>query len=185
MINVELNFKFVIIILIFEGVTHNIPLLRDIITEENFVNGELSTKYLYKTYPNGFKGRFLSNEKFENLCSFAASLFVYDNERASSFLNGNLNENSISSNQNEWKLVVDIENSRNPCLVTVQNFDNRFYQIGINGKTLEIPKILNFSSGFLHVPIRDNNFIIQLISSDGTGKMKIQFEGTIVIFNLT
>lgn len=152
-------------------------------TEGNFVNGELSTKYLYKTYPGGFKGHFLSNENFENLCSFAASLFVYDNERASSFLNGNLNENSISSNQNEWKLVVDVESHRNPCLVIVKNFDNRFYRIEVNGKTLEIPKILNFSSGILQVPIQNNNFVIQLISSDGTGKMKIQFEGTIVTFN--
>lgn len=152
-------------------------------TEGNFVNGELSTKYLYKTYPGGFKGHFLSNENFANLCSFAASLFVYDNERASSFLNGNLNENSISSNQNEWKLVVDVESHRNPCLVIVKNFDNRFYRIEVNGKTLEIPKILNFSSGILQVPIQNNNFVIQLISSDGTGKMKIQFEGTIVTFN--
>ena len=38
------------------GVTHNIPLLRDVITEKRFVKGDISTKYLQETYPDGFKG---------------------------------------------------------------------------------------------------------------------------------
>lgn len=38
------------------GVTHNIPLLRDVITEKRFVKGDISTKYLPETYPDGFKG---------------------------------------------------------------------------------------------------------------------------------
>jgi len=28
------------------GVTHNIPLLRDILTEERFIKGDINTKYL-------------------------------------------------------------------------------------------------------------------------------------------
>ena len=38
------------------GVTHNVPLLRDVITEKRFVAGDVSTKYLPETYPDGFKG---------------------------------------------------------------------------------------------------------------------------------
>jgi len=40
------------------GVTHNVPLLRDVITEDRFVSGDVSTKYLPETYPDGFKGIF-------------------------------------------------------------------------------------------------------------------------------
>lgn len=40
----------------FLGVTHNIPLLRDIVTENRFVAGDISTKYLPTVYPEGFAG---------------------------------------------------------------------------------------------------------------------------------
>ena len=38
------------------GVTHNIPLLRDILTEKRFVEGDISTNYLPEVFPDGFKG---------------------------------------------------------------------------------------------------------------------------------
>jgi len=34
-------------------------LLRDVITEDRFVSGDVSTKYLPETYPDGFKGIFI------------------------------------------------------------------------------------------------------------------------------
>ena len=40
----------------FSGVTHNIPLLRDVITENTFVSGNITTKYLQTVFPEGFKG---------------------------------------------------------------------------------------------------------------------------------
>jgi len=41
------------------GVTHNIPLLRDIITEKTFVSGDITTKYLQDVFPDGFTGNYL------------------------------------------------------------------------------------------------------------------------------
>ena len=38
------------------GVNHNIPLLRDIITQPRFVQGHITTKFIEDVYPNGFKG---------------------------------------------------------------------------------------------------------------------------------
>jgi len=43
----------------FTGVTHNIPMLRDIVVEDKFVKGDISTKYLPQVYPDGFKGMML------------------------------------------------------------------------------------------------------------------------------
>lgn len=37
----SLSFYFILL-----GVTHNIPLLRDILTEERFIKGDINTKYL-------------------------------------------------------------------------------------------------------------------------------------------
>lgn len=53
---------------VIRGVTHNIPLLRDIITEKRFVSGDISTKYLTETYPDGFKGRIYVMRIFKILC---------------------------------------------------------------------------------------------------------------------
>ncbi len=38
------------------GVTHNIPLLRDVLTEPVFLSGTFTTSYLPQTYPDGFQG---------------------------------------------------------------------------------------------------------------------------------
>ena len=38
------------------GVNHNIPLLRDILTKQPFIDGNLSTNFIPEEYPNGFKG---------------------------------------------------------------------------------------------------------------------------------
>ena len=45
------------------GVTHNIPLLRDILTEPTFLSGTFTTNYLNEVYPEGFKGYQLTKVK--------------------------------------------------------------------------------------------------------------------------
>ena len=46
------------------GVTHNIPLLRDILTEPTFLSGTFTTNYLPEVYPEGFQGHQLTKVKF-------------------------------------------------------------------------------------------------------------------------
>jgi propionyl-CoA carboxylase alpha chain len=72
---------------VIRGVTNNISLLRDIITEENFVNGETTTKYLQKIYPDGFKGKQLNQKETHNIVSVVAALFVKNQLRNNEFLN--------------------------------------------------------------------------------------------------
>lgn len=43
---------------VIRGVTHNIPLLRDILNEKNFNDGNFTTNYLPETYPDGFQGTY-------------------------------------------------------------------------------------------------------------------------------
>ena len=67
------------------GVTNNIPLLRDIITEKRFVAGDISTKYLPEVYPEGFKGKQLKDTERESLAAIAACIAVKNALRDSSF----------------------------------------------------------------------------------------------------
>jgi len=39
------------------GVNHNIPVLRDIITQPRFIAGDINTNFIKEVYPNGFKGQ--------------------------------------------------------------------------------------------------------------------------------
>lgn len=43
---------------VIRGVTHNIPLLRNILTQEKFCKGDINTNFLFETYGDGFKGRY-------------------------------------------------------------------------------------------------------------------------------
>jgi propionyl-CoA carboxylase alpha chain len=72
---------------VIRGVTNNISLLRDIITEPNFMRGETTTKYLQKIYPDGFKGKTLNQKQTFDIVAVAASLFVKNQLRSSDFLN--------------------------------------------------------------------------------------------------
>ena len=61
---------------VIRGVTHNIPLLRDILTEENFIEGKISTNYLTEVYPDGFKGKQLSAAEKKELVSVLGEDFL-------------------------------------------------------------------------------------------------------------
>jgi propionyl-CoA carboxylase alpha chain len=71
---------------VIRGVTNNIPLLRDIVTEEHFVKGDISTKYLGKIYPEGFKGKQLNQEQLNTLFSIAAAVYAKDIIRSRAYL---------------------------------------------------------------------------------------------------
>ena len=72
---------------VIRGVTNNISLLRDIITEPNFVSGNISTKYLPRIYPDGFKGKVLTPKESLNLISLAAVIYAKKVIRANQFKN--------------------------------------------------------------------------------------------------
>lgn len=71
------------------GVTHNIPLLREIITHPLFISGDISTNFLPEVYPEGFKGHQLEAEQRQELLATAAALHVAAQLRSQSIL-GNL-----------------------------------------------------------------------------------------------
>lgn len=86
---------------VIRGVTNNISLLRDITTEKNFIDGNITTKYLYETYPDGFKGKTLSLKEKNNLIGLAATVYAKDISRSTQFLNSEIQERG-----NNFELVI-------------------------------------------------------------------------------
>lgn len=72
---------------VIRGVTNNISLLRDIITEDRFVKGNITTKYLTQVYPDGFKGKSLNKEQVNNLLATSAVIYIKDVLRSRNFAN--------------------------------------------------------------------------------------------------
>ncbi|KAJ2137753.1 hypothetical protein IW136_003388, partial [Coemansia sp. RSA 678] len=57
-----------------KGVTHNIPLLRDVVSSSDFARGRITTAFLADHYPHGFKGHKLTSETAEQLATASAAL---------------------------------------------------------------------------------------------------------------
>lgn len=68
------------------GVTHNISLLREIITHPRFISGDISTNFLPEVYPDGFKGHQLDTTKRRELLAMAAALYITAQLRSQNFL---------------------------------------------------------------------------------------------------
>jgi propionyl-CoA carboxylase alpha chain len=92
---------------VIRGVTNNISLLRDIVTEDKFVKGDISTKYLYETYPQGFKGKQMNAKETEDLAATAACIFFKHLEQSSQFLNANRLQSQSQSVPNEYYVKID------------------------------------------------------------------------------
>jgi propionyl-CoA carboxylase alpha chain len=98
----------------FSGVTHNIPLLRDILTEKNFIHGNISTNYLSEVYPVGFKGKQLTNTDKEHIFAIAACVFSKMDIRSYTYIN----ERPSTAKHKEpadWTLVISLFDEELQC----------------------------------------------------------------------
>ena len=66
---------------------HNIPILRDIITQPDFVSGNITTNFIQEVYPKGFKGHPLSAKERDQLIAAAVYMHLQRSDAAREFLN--------------------------------------------------------------------------------------------------
>ena len=98
------------------GVTHNIPLLREVIGSSRFKSGQLSTKFLAEEFPEGFKGHVLKNESLFELASIAALVHAKRDVRNWCWGDsGQLNKNAPKN----WNLWVKIHNNNNIQIINI------------------------------------------------------------------
>uniref|UniRef100_A0A671L4D7 Propionyl-CoA carboxylase alpha chain, mitochondrial-like n=1 Tax=Sinocyclocheilus anshuiensis TaxID=1608454 RepID=A0A671L4D7_9TELE len=93
---------------VIRGVTHNIPLLREIIVHSRFVSGDISTKFLPEVYPDGFKGHMLTAGERRELLATAAALYVAAQLRSQKFL-GDLRVSVVPAECRRWELCVELD----------------------------------------------------------------------------
>ncbi|KPM09321.1 propionyl-CoA carboxylase alpha chain-like protein [Sarcoptes scabiei] len=180
---------------VIRGLTHNIPLLRDIITETNFVKGNINTKYLTQIYPDGFKGRNIDQNGLHCLSAIASAIFVRYQTRSKNFRNDS-NETQRSSNTfiqkevNDFDLHIDLSDNINADSLDSQrtkviydrNAEHYIIKVNENEFETKIPSNFSLASMTIDFKIKDQTYTVQLISITYDGLFRIQFEGT--IFNV-
>lgn len=168
---------------VIRGLTHNIPLLRDILTEPNFVAGNLNTNYLPMIYVDGFKGRNLTKESEQALVSIATALFLRYHVRSKSFTNTQNVDFSNTSKPFSTDLFVDLSENQSTSdqLVRAQvTLDRETFKIKVDDFEVQLPSNISLAALTLDFSINGTTKTVQLISLDGDGRLQVQFEGTVV-----
>ncbi|KAJ8256075.1 hypothetical protein COCON_G00199390 [Conger conger] len=160
---------------VIRGVTHNIPLLREILVHPRFISGDISTKFLPEVYPEGFKGHQLSAGERRELLSAAAALFAATQRRSQRFL-GNLRVSGAQQEQRKWVLSVELENESHT--VTVSRSGST-YTVEHDGERLDVSSDWNLASALLPVSVNGSPRTLQCLSRNAGGEISLQFLGTV------
>lgn len=159
---------------VIRGVTNNIALLRDIVTEKHFVDGNISTKYLGQIYPDGFKGKSLNAKEKSNLVALTTSFYLKD-----IFRNRNLkNTDRLHSRKlgDEFEFVTVFGEQNFTCKAKLVN---GVYEITINGEeTIKIEDSFTLNDFVLNTNINDEPVTMQMIQSSPSGHITMQYMGT-------
>ncbi|KAI1899603.1 hypothetical protein AGOR_G00063490 [Albula goreensis] len=160
---------------VIRGVTHNIPLLREIIVHPRFISGDISTKFLPEVYPEGFKGHQLSDSERAELLATAASLFVATQLRSQRFL-GNLRVSSAQQERRRWELSVELEKGIHAVMVSRSGST---YTVDLDGKSVDVSSEWNLASALLPVTVNGAQRTVQCLSRNAGGEISLQYLGTV------
>ncbi|CAH1782280.1 unnamed protein product, partial [Owenia fusiformis] len=165
---------------VIRGVTHNIPLLRDIVTEERFVSGNISTNYLPEVYPEGFQGKTLSQTESYNLAAIACCVHVKDEIRQRSFTNELRNPLEFTE-QRVWNLNASIGDHYIEAKVTHKS---DFFEVVVGGEKFKVANNFNLTNPIIDTDVNGHDLCLQFISHRGNGDVKLQYLGTVFRVNV-
>uniref|UniRef100_A0A8C4IBL7 Propionyl-CoA carboxylase alpha chain, mitochondrial n=1 Tax=Dicentrarchus labrax TaxID=13489 RepID=A0A8C4IBL7_DICLA len=156
---------------VIRGVTHNIPLLREIITHPRFISGDISTNFLPEVYPDGFKGHQLEADKRRELLASAAALYITTQLRSQKVL-GSLRVPSSPIECNHWELCVELGEGHHSMEVTKSG------NVEVDGGKVEVSGQWNLASPLLPLTINGTDRMLQCLSRDASGRIVLQYLGT-------
>ncbi|KAL1458379.1 hypothetical protein WDU94_008536 [Cyamophila willieti] len=164
---------------IIRGVSHNISLLRDILSEPNFQKGNINTNYLSQIYPDGFHGRPLDGVALNNLSALVSMMYAKLQLRHWDSIN--TDEALMEKKPDQWRCSVTHQGSQVPCVV--KRTRERF-QITIKDKEYTIEDNYQLCSNLVQTKINGQSLTFQIINKDCMGNLDISFEGTTYRFQV-
>ncbi|XP_050725092.1 propionyl-CoA carboxylase alpha chain, mitochondrial-like [Eriocheir sinensis] len=159
---------------VIRGVTHNIPLLRDILTEERFVSGNISTNYLPEVYPDGFKGKQVSPREKVELTAILAAIHLKDELRSRVFLNDHRSAGNAKL-PDVWDLVIKFGDWEVPCTARLAK-DN--FEVTVDNTTVTVDSQFDLATPLIEANIDGSHETVQLIKLGSAGEIRIRYKGT-------
>jgi len=168
---------------VIRGVINNIPLLRDIVTEKRFKSGNITTKYLPETYPDGFKGVILSERETAQLAAIAAALYARHKARAVEFKNQPVSSTtSALMSGNETALSVTVphldDRKKSEHRVVAHSQSGNLVKITVDGVEYSVRGDLNLAKRCLSVVVGDEELVVQPIKLEMAGRLTLQYKGS-------
>ena len=137
---------------------------------------------------NDFKGRQMSNESVYSLAAIVSAIFCRYHCRSMSWTNSNETNNHLFDSNKSYScnLLIDLTENSNvfitePISTNVIRHSDKFH-IVVNDFRWQTPCNISLAAMTLDFYINDHIQTVQLISFEGDGRLKLQFEGTIVMF---
>ncbi|XP_078258340.1 propionyl-CoA carboxylase alpha chain, mitochondrial [Rhinoraja longicauda] len=161
---------------VIRGVTHNVSLLREVITHPRFVKGDITTNFLPEVYPDGFKGHELQESELKELLATAASIYVASLLKAQRFLQRSTRAPAAKREERSWELSVQLDDGMHSVAVSQAGSS---YIVEVDGKTLSVTSEWNLASPLLPITIDETPRTFQCLHRDAAGNMKIQYLGTV------
>uniref|UniRef100_A0A8R1I3K2 Propionyl-CoA carboxylase alpha chain, mitochondrial n=1 Tax=Caenorhabditis japonica TaxID=281687 RepID=A0A8R1I3K2_CAEJA len=169
---------------VIRGVTHNIPLLRDIVQEKRFRSGNITTKYLTEVYPEGFQGASLSPSEQDTVIATAAALNARKLARANQYLNQQRQRSThVASFSKAYKFVAALpaKEGEKPVEhaveVTFVNGDPNQAQVNIGGKVIDIKGNANLALPVNQLVVNGEEVTTQIVGKRA-GEITILYKGT-------
>ncbi|XP_027035101.1 propionyl-CoA carboxylase alpha chain, mitochondrial [Tachysurus fulvidraco] len=159
---------------VIRGVTHNIPLLREIIVHPRFISGEISTNFLPEVYPEGFKGHPLTASERRELLAAASALYVASQLRSQRFL-GQQRVSNTTQERKSWELCVELDKEAHMLCVTRSGSS---YTVEIDGEKVDVSGEWNLASTLLPLTINNTHRVLQCLSRSAAGEITLQYLGT-------
>ncbi|XP_014663664.1 PREDICTED: propionyl-CoA carboxylase alpha chain, mitochondrial-like isoform X2 [Priapulus caudatus] len=162
---------------VIKGVTHNIPLLRDIMTESRFIKGDITTKYLAEIYPDGFKGSQLSECASRQLSALAAIIKCKADARSRNFSNQSripmepMTTDSICLN-------VQRGDNQNDVVVRWNKTKEEFYVMFNDGAKVTVTNNFSLADTVITPDVDGEPVTFQLLNKDMGGNITLQYQGT-------
>jgi len=159
------------------GVTHNINFLRDVMTNQKFLSGNLTTAFIPEEFPKGFHGHQLTTEERYGLVALAASLHDLRQLR-----NRSVGPKDQPAQTLERYVVRDHQKNAFHVIVSVDSELNSF-SVGIDTPEGEIfiqvsLESYMIDSSTIFCNINGDEVVAQLYEITDLG-FKIQFCGTV------
>ncbi|KYR00425.1 propionyl-CoA carboxylase [Tieghemostelium lacteum] len=166
-----------------KGVNHNVPFLRDVMENQDFLEGNFDTKFIPNEYPEGFQGYKFTSKQVETVSICAAILRQIEQHKA---LTNNLNRVRNEAVVPDEIFVVQVDKVRHVIRLTAKedgNEDQSTYVIQFVDeekqsiiKEVEV-QLSDISNEFIKLTINKAVHRFQL-HSYGTHTYTLQYHGT-------